>query len=68
MDFSKNRITEETLNLLYELAEEMGVRKAAEDMFNGRKINETENRAVLHIALRNRKNSPIYVDGQNVIR
>ena len=67
VDYSKNRITDETLKLLLELAEEAGVQKAAEDMFTGKKINETENRAVLHVALRNRKNSPIYVDGQNVM-
>ena len=67
LDYSKNRVTAETLRLLLELAEEAGVRKAVEDMFSGKKINETENRAVLHVALRNRKNSPIYVDGQNVM-
>ncbi len=67
VDYSKNRITDETLKLLLELAEEAGVQKAAEDMFTGKKINETEDRAVLHVALRNRKNSPIYVDGQNVM-
>ncbi len=67
LDYSKNRITDETLKLLLELAEEAGVQKAVEDMFTGKKINETENRAVLHVALRNRKNSPIYVDGQNVM-
>ena len=67
VDYSKNRITDETLKLLLELAEEVGVKKAVKDMFTGEKINETENRAVLHVALRNRKNSPIYVDGQNVM-
>ncbi len=67
VDYSKNRITDETLKLLLELAEEVGVKKAVEDMFTGEKINETENRAVLHVALRNRKNSPIYVDAQNVM-
>ena len=67
VDYSKNRITDETLELLLELAEEVGVQKAVKDMFSGEKINETENRAVLHVALRNRKNSPIYVDGQNVM-
>jgi len=67
VDYSKNRITDETLKLLLELAEKTGVKKATEDMFTGKKINETENRAVLHVALRNRKNSPIYVDGQNVM-
>ena len=67
VDYSKNRISDTTLRLLLELAEEAGVQKAVEDMFSGEKINETENRAVLHVALRNRKNSPIYVDGQNVM-
>ena len=67
VDYSKNRITDETLPLLFELAEEAGVRTAIKKMFSGEKINETENRAVLHVALRNRKNSPIYVDGQNVM-
>ena len=67
VDYSKNRITDETLKLLLELAEEAGVEKAVEDMFAGEKINQTENRAVLHVALRNRKSSPIYADGQNVM-
>ena len=67
VDYSKNRISDTTLRLLLELAEEAGVQKAVKDMFSGEKINETENRAVLHVALRNRKNSPIYVDGQNVM-
>ncbi len=67
VDYSKNRITDETLKRLLELARESGVQKAVEDMFAGEKINETEDRAVLHIALRNRSNSPIYVDNQNVM-
>ena len=67
VDYSKNRITAETLTLLLKLAEEAGVRTAIKNMFSGEKINETENRAVLHVALRNRKNSPIYVDGHNVM-
>jgi glucose-6-phosphate isomerase len=67
VDYSKNRITDETLSLLLELAEEAGVRTAIKNMFSGEKINETENRAVLHVALRNRNNSPIYVDGQDVM-
>jgi glucose-6-phosphate isomerase len=67
LDYSKNRITGETLKLLFELAEKAGVQKAVEAMFGGKKINETENRAVLHVALRNRKNSPIFVDGQDVM-
>ena len=67
VDYSKNRITDETLKLLLELAEEVGVKKAVKDMFTGEKINETENRPVLHIALRNSTNSPIMVEGQNVM-
>ena len=67
LDYSKNRITDETLELLIELAEETGVQKATGDMFNGKKINGSENRAVLHVALRNRKNSSIEVDGHNVM-
>ena len=67
VDYSKNRITEETLTLFLELAEEINLRDAIDKMFSGDKINETENRAVLHIALRNRKNSPIYVDGKDVM-
>jgi glucose-6-phosphate isomerase len=67
VDYSKNRITEETLKGLIELAEECDLKKAIENMFSGAKINETENRAVLHIALRNRDSSPIVVDGQDVM-
>jgi len=67
IDFSKNRITEETLKLLIALAKECELEKAIEDMFSGEKINETENRAVLHIALRNRSNAPIRVDGSDVM-
>ena len=67
VDFSKNRITAETLKLLIALAKECGLEKAIEDMFSGEKINETENRAVLHIALRNRSNDPIRVDGSDVM-
>jgi glucose-6-phosphate isomerase len=67
VDFSKNRVTDETIKLLVDLADEAGVKKAIKDMFTGGEINETENRAVLHVALRNRKNSPIYVEGQNVM-
>ena len=66
-DYSKNIITEETLHLLMQLAYACKVKEAIEAMFSGEKINETENRAVLHIALRNRSNEPIYVDGQNVM-
>jgi glucose-6-phosphate isomerase len=67
VDYSKNRLTEKTLGLLFELARETGVKEAVVDMFSGAKINETENRPVLHIALRNRSNSPINVDGQDVM-
>ena len=67
VDYSKNRITEETLRLLIDLAEEMSVGDAIEKMFSGDVINETENRAVLHVALRNRVNRPIYVNGIDVM-
>jgi glucose-6-phosphate isomerase len=67
IDFSKNRITEETLRLLIALADECGLKGAIENMFCGEKINETENRAVLHIALRNRSKAPILVDAKNVM-
>lgn len=67
LDYSKNRITDETLNLLFKLAREAGLPERIKQMFHGEKINETENRAVLHIALRNRTNSPIEVDGEDVM-
>ncbi len=67
LDFSKNRITGETIQLLLGLAEELDLKDAIGKMFIGDKINETEKRAVLHIALRNRKNTPIYVDRQDVM-
>jgi glucose-6-phosphate isomerase len=67
VDYSKNRITPETMKLLFSLAEEVDLRDAIEKMFAGDKINETENRAVLHVALRNRSNHPIEVDGENVM-
>jgi glucose-6-phosphate isomerase len=67
LDFSKNRITGETLELLRELAVERDVAGWAKKMFAGEKINITENRAVLHIALRNRSNRPILVDGKDVM-
>ncbi len=66
-DFSKNIITEETMRLLFGLARETKVPDAVEKMFAGDRINETENRAVLHTALRNRGNTPVYVDGKNVM-
>jgi glucose-6-phosphate isomerase len=67
VDYSKNRIDSETVGLLLRLAEETDVKEAIEKMFSGDKINETEGRAVLHVALRNRSNVPIYVDGENVM-
>ena len=67
VDYSKNRITEETLNKLLALAQETELKSAIDSMFSGEKINRTEDRAVLHIALRNRDNTPIYVDGKDVM-
>lgn len=66
-DFSKNRITEKTLPLLFELARQGKLTDKIEAMFAGEKINQTEKRAVLHIALRNRSNRPILVDGHDVM-
>ncbi|EMU0468687.1 glucose-6-phosphate isomerase [Neisseria gonorrhoeae] len=67
LDYSKNRINDETMSLLFELAREAGVPERMRQMFHGEKINTTENRAVLHVALRNRTNSPIMVDGEDVM-
>src|SRR5262249_3814197 len=67
LDYSKNRITDETLKLLLQLAEESGLRERIDAMFRGEKINVTENRAVLHVALRAPKNEKIVVDGENVV-
>ena len=67
LDFSKNLVSEKTISLLLDLAKECGLNDAIEQMFSGEKINETEDRAVLHIALRNRSNTPIFVDGKNVM-
>ena len=67
VDCSKNRITAETLRLLIDLAESCGLKDAIAKMFAGDRINETENRAVLHTALRNRSNIPILVDGKDVM-
>ena len=67
VDYSKNRIDDNVLNALFELARERGLPEKINDMFGGKKINTTENRAVLHIALRNRSNKPIYVDGRDVM-
>ena len=66
-DFSKNRITEKTLPLLFDLARQANLSQWIESMFTGEKINITEGRAVLHVALRNRSNEPIYVDGKDVM-
>lgn len=67
VDYSKNRITDETMSLLIALAEEAGLKQAIEDMFSGKKINNTEKRSVLHVALRNRSNTPILSDGKDVM-
>lgn len=67
VDYSKNRITEETLAKLQDLAKECNLAGAIKSMFSGEKINRTENRAVLHVALRNRSNTPILVDGKDVM-
>ena len=66
-DYSKNRVTDETVKLLLDLARASGVVEVAKAMFSGAKINWTEDRAVLHIALRNRANTPILVDGEDVM-
>jgi len=66
-DYSKNRITDKTMQLLFDLARQADLRRWIEAMFTGQKINNTEDRAVLHVALRNRSNTPIYVDGQDVM-
>ena len=67
VDFSKNRLTEDTVKRLIRLADETDLSTAIEKMFSGDRINETENRPVLHVALRNRKNTPIFVDGVDVM-
>jgi glucose-6-phosphate isomerase len=67
LDYSKNRITGETLGLLFQLAEESGLKARIDAMFTGEKINTTEQRAVLHIALRAPKGASIVVDGENVV-
>jgi glucose-6-phosphate isomerase len=67
LDYSKNRITDETLTLLLQLAEQSGLRARIDAMFRGEKINVSENRAVLHIALRAPKEASIVVDGENVV-
>jgi glucose-6-phosphate isomerase len=67
LDYSKNRITDETLKLLFQLADESGLRERIDAMFRGDKINITERRAVLHVALRAPKGATINVDGKNVV-
>src|SRR5215472_11243286 len=67
LDYSKNRVTDQTLKLLLQLATESGLRARIDAMFSGEKINITEKRAVLHVALRAPKNESILVDGKNVV-
>uniref|UniRef100_A0A1A8QIR7 Glucose-6-phosphate isomerase n=1 Tax=Nothobranchius rachovii TaxID=451742 RepID=A0A1A8QIR7_9TELE len=67
LDFSKNLINQDVMSMLLALAKSRGVEQAREKMFSGEKINFTENRSVLHVALRNRSNSPILVDGKDVM-
>ncbi|MDP8186029.1 glucose-6-phosphate isomerase [Phocoenobacter skyensis] len=67
VDFSKNAINQTTLDLLYKLADECQLESAKQAMYSGQKINRTEDRAVLHTALRNRANTPIMVDGNDVM-
>ncbi|KHT42072.1 glucose-6-phosphate isomerase [Pectobacterium brasiliense] len=67
VDYSKNRITAETMEKLHALARETDLSAAIQSMFAGEKINRTEDRAVLHVALRNRSNTPILVDGKDVM-
>src|SRR5262245_42778297 len=67
LDYSKNRVIDETLKLLVQLADESGLRGRIDAMFRGEKINVTEKRAVLHVALRAPKGESIVVDGENVV-
>src|SRR5262245_4924974 len=67
LDYSKNRVTDETLKLLLQLADESGLRGRIDAMFRGEKINVTENRAVLHVALRAPRGASVVVDGENVV-
>ncbi|NNE76954.1 MAG: glucose-6-phosphate isomerase [Pricia sp.] len=67
IDYSKNRISSETLQLLFQLADEVGLRDAIQKQFNGEPINQTEDRAVLHTALRAKKSETVLVDGENII-
>ncbi|MBV8217653.1 MAG: glucose-6-phosphate isomerase, partial [Solirubrobacterales bacterium] len=67
LDYSKNRITDETISLLVQLAEESGLHERTEAMFRGEMINVSENRSVLHIALRRPRSEPLVVDGVDVV-
>ena len=67
LDYSKNRVTDETMRLLFDLAEQAQLREWTARMFGGERINTTENRAVLHVALRNPSNRPVLVDGRDVM-
>src|SRR5262245_28391201 len=67
LDYSKNRVTDETLSLLVQLADESGLRERIDAMFGGQRINVSENRAVLHTALRAPKGTTVRVDGENVV-
>lgn len=67
LDYSKNRITDETIKLLVALANQSGLRSRIDAMFQGDRINTTENRAVLHVALRAPRGTSIVVDGENVV-
>ena len=67
VDFSKNRVTAETFELLFQLAREAELPAWIERMFNGETVNHTEQRSVLHVALRNRSNQPIVVEGEDVM-
>jgi glucose-6-phosphate isomerase len=67
LDYSKNIITDQTVKLLFELADEIDLKDATDLMFKGKRINETENRIVLHTALRNRSNRPVVVDGKDIM-
>ncbi|SDK32498.1 glucose-6-phosphate isomerase [Methylophilus rhizosphaerae] len=67
LDYSKHRVTKDTLSLLFQLARDSRIEEWRQRMFSGEKINITEHRAVLHTALRNRSNTPVYVDGKDVM-
>ena len=67
LDYSKNHLVPETKKLLVDLAEQCGVKEKIEKMFSGAPINTTENRPVLHTALRNFSDEPVYVDGENIM-